>query len=115
MNRIDLGSPLGIAVALLPEILLTAWALIVLLVVAWRHRTAQDSRLAGWLALAGVVVSGAAVAALWVGGVAPDGLPQMIALDPFRYGASAIALLAAGGTILISLGYMERERLTAPA
>ena len=76
--------------------------------------TAQDSRLAGWLALAGVVVSGAAVAALWVGGVAPDGLPQMIALDPFRYGASAIALLAAGGTILISLGYMERERLTAP-
>ena len=114
MNRIDLGSPLGIAVALLPEILLTAWALIVLLVVAWRHRTAQDSRLAGWLALAGVVVSGAAVAALWVGGVAPDGLPQMIALDPFRYGASAIALLAAGGTILISLGYMERERLTAP-
>ena len=114
MNRIDLGSPLGIAVALLPEILLTAWALIVLLVVAWRHRTAQDSRLAGWLALAGVVVSGAAVAALWVGGVAPDGLPQMIALDPFRYGASAIALLAAGGTILISLGSMERERLTAP-
>jgi NADH-quinone oxidoreductase subunit N len=38
----------------------------------------------------------------------------MIALDPFRYGASAVALLAAAGTVLISLGYMEREGLLAP-
>ncbi len=114
MNRIDLGSPVGVAIALLPEILLSAWALIVLLVVSWRHQTAQDSRLAGWLGLAGVLVSGAGLAVLWVGGASPEGLPQMIALDPFRYGASAIALLAAGGTILISLGYMERERLIAP-
>jgi NADH-quinone oxidoreductase subunit N len=114
MNRIDLGSPLGLAIALLPEILLTTWALIGLLVVSWRHQTDQDSRLAGWLGLAGLLVSGAALAALWVGGAAPEGLPQMVALDPFRYGASAIALLAAAGTILISLGYMERERLIAP-
>jgi len=114
MNRIDLGSPVGVAIALLPEILLTAWVLIVLLVVSWRHQTAQDSRLAGWLGLAGLLVSGAGLAVLWVGRASPEGLPQMIALDPFRYGASAIALLAAGGTILISLGYMERERLIAP-
>jgi NADH:ubiquinone oxidoreductase subunit 2 (subunit N) len=104
MNRIDLGSPLGVAMALLPEILLSAWALIVLLVVSWRHETDQDSRLAGWLGLAGLLVSGAGLAALWVGGASPEGLPQMIALDPFRYGASAIVLLAAAGTVLISLG-----------
>ena len=114
MNRIDLGTPMGIALALLPEILLSGWSLIVLLVVSWRHQTAQDSRLAGWLSLAGLLVTGAALAALWVGGAAPDGLPQMVALDPFRYGASAIALLAAAGTILLSLGYLERERLLAP-
>jgi NADH-quinone oxidoreductase subunit N len=114
MNRVDLSSPLGVAIALLPEILLSAWALIVLLVVSWRHQTDQDSRLAGWLSLAGLLVSGAALAALWVAGMAPEGLPQMVALDPFRYGASAIALLAAAGTILISLGYLERERLIAP-
>ena len=53
MNRIDLGSPLGVAIALLPEILLSTWALIVLLVVSWRHQTDQDSRLAGWLGLVG--------------------------------------------------------------
>jgi NADH-quinone oxidoreductase subunit N len=114
MNRVDLSSPLGVAIALLPEILLSGWTLIVLLVVSWRHQTDQDSRLAGWLSLAGLLVSGAALAALWASGTAPEGLPQMVALDPFRYGASAIALLAAAGTVLISLGYMERERLIAP-
>ena len=114
MSPIDLSTPTGIALALLPEIILSGWALIVLLVVGWRHRTAQDSRLAGWLSLAGLLVSGAALAALWVGGAAPEGLPQMVALDPYRYAASSLALLAAAGTVLLSLGYLERERLLAP-
>ncbi|HEU4474725.1 MAG TPA: NADH-quinone oxidoreductase subunit N [Gemmatimonadales bacterium] len=114
MNHIDLGTPMGIAVALLPEILLSAWSLVVLLVVSWRHETAEDSRLAGWLALAGLLLSGAGLAVLWAGRATPDGLAQMIALDPFRYGASAVALLSAAGTVLISLGYMEREGLLAP-
>lgn len=114
MRPIDLSTPTGIALALLPEIVLTGWALIVLLVVSWRHQTAQDSRLAGWLSLAGLLVSGAALAALWVGRAAPEGLPQMVALDPYRYAASALALVAAAGTVLLSLGYLERERLLAP-
>jgi NADH-quinone oxidoreductase subunit N len=114
MNRLDLSTPWGVTVALLPEVLLTGWALVVLLVVSWRHQTAQDSRLAGWLSFAGVVLSGAGVAALWGNGVTPDGLAQMVALDSFRYAAAGIALLAAGATILLSLGYLERERLLAP-
>ena len=114
MNHIDLGTPMGIAVALLPEIILSAWSLVVLLVVSWRHETAEDSRLAGWLAFAGLLLSGAGLAVLWAGRATPDGLAQMIALDPFRYGASAVALLSAAGTVLISLGYMEREGLLAP-
>ena len=96
MNPIDMGQPLGITLALLPEVILTGWSLIVLLVVSWRHQTAQDSRLAGWLSLAGLLVTGAALAALWVGQAVPAGLPQMVALDPFRYGASAVVLLAGG-------------------
>jgi NADH-quinone oxidoreductase subunit N len=114
MTRLDLSTPWGVALALLPEVVLSAWALVVLLVVAWRHRTAEDSRLAGWLSLVGVILSGAALAGLWVNGAAPDGLAQMVALDPFRYGVAAIALLSAGATILLSLGYLERERLLAP-
>ncbi|HUR93443.1 MAG TPA: NADH-quinone oxidoreductase subunit N [Gemmatimonadales bacterium] len=114
MNRLDLTTPWGVTVALLPEVLLSGWALVVLLVVSWRHRTAEDSRLAGWLSFAGVVLSGAGLAALWVNGVVPDGLAQMVALDPFRYAVAAIALVSAGATILLSLGYLERERLLAP-
>ena len=83
MTRLDLSTPLGLTLALLPEIVLSAWALIVLLVVSWRHRSAEDSRLAGWLSFAGVAVSAAALAALWVNGITSDGLAQMVALDPF--------------------------------
>jgi len=114
MTRIDLSTPWGVTVALLPEIVLSGWALLVLLVVSWRHQGEADSRLAGWLSFAGVVLSAAALAALWVNGAVPDGLAQMVALDAFRYGAAAIALLSAGVTILLSVGYLERERLLAP-
>jgi NADH-quinone oxidoreductase subunit N len=114
MTRLDLGTPLGVTLALLPEVLLTAWALVVLLVVSWRHDTAQDSRLAGWLSFAGVILSAAGLAALWGNRVEPEGLAQMVALDPYRYAAAGIALVSAGATILFSLGYLERERLLAP-
>jgi NADH-quinone oxidoreductase subunit N len=114
MNRLDLSTPWGVTLALLPEVVLSGWALIVLLVVSWRHDGPRDSRLAGWLSFAGVVLSAAALAALWVNGTQADGLAQMVALDTFRYGAAAIALVSAGATILLSLGYLERERLLAP-
>jgi NADH-quinone oxidoreductase subunit N len=112
--RFDLSTPLGVTLALLPEVVLTLWALVVLLVVSWRHRTEEDSRLAGWLSLAGLLVTLAALAALWVNDAAPEGLAQMIALDGYRYAASAIALVAALLSVLLSLGYLERERLLAP-
>jgi NADH-quinone oxidoreductase subunit N len=114
MNQIDMSTPEGAALGLLPEILLTGWALVVLLVASWRHGTPADSRLAGWLSFAGVVLSAAGLGWLWVNDTGPVGLAQMIALDPFRYAALALVLLSAGATILLSLGYLERERLLAP-
>jgi NADH-quinone oxidoreductase subunit N len=114
VNQLDMTTPLGITLGLLPEVLLTAWSLIVLLVASWKHETAEDSRLAGWLSFVGVVLSAGGVAWLWLNDVAPTGIAQMVALDPFRYAALAISLLSAGGTILLSLGYLERERLLAP-
>jgi NADH-quinone oxidoreductase subunit N len=114
MIRLDLSTPWGVTVALLPEILISVAALLVLLVVSWRHSTAEDSRLAGWLSLMGVVVTTGGLGALWVLNVQADGLAQMIALDPFRYAAVLLALIAAAGTILISISYVEREGLLAP-
>jgi NADH-quinone oxidoreductase subunit N len=114
MRQLDLTTPLGVTLALLPEIVLSAAALVVLLVVAWRHEDEGDSRLAGWLSLAGIVLSGAALAGLWANDTTSAGLPFMVALDGFRYAGAAICLLCAAVTILLSLAYLPRERLLAP-
>ncbi len=114
MMQLDMSTPQGVTLGLLPEILLTGWALIVLLVVSWRHETANDSRLAGWLSFAGIAVSGAGLAWLWGNQTAPLGLAHMMALDSFRYAAAAIILVCAAGSILLSLGYLERDLLLAP-
>ncbi len=114
MNALDLQSPMGVTVALLPEIMVTLGALVVLLLNAWRHRTAADSRLAGWLALASLVPSALALAFLWAGDARSDGAPFMVALDGFRFASLAVILVATAATILLSLGYLEREALIAP-
>ncbi len=51
---IDLSTPGGATLALLPELVLTIWGLGLLLLTAWRHRTAQDTRLVGLLVAAGL-------------------------------------------------------------
>jgi NADH-quinone oxidoreductase subunit N len=112
---LDLKTPLGVSLALLPEIALTIGAMVVLLVNAWKHGTARDSRLSGYLALASLVPSAIALGYLWLGGAraaGPD--PYMVALDPYRFAALALILMATAGTILLSLGYLEREGLIAP-
>jgi NADH-quinone oxidoreductase subunit N len=114
MREIDLSTPLGVTIALLPEVLLTVWALVVLLVVAWRHRTAEDSRFVGLLSLAGVVASGVAVAYLWAGGFRALGVPHMVALDAYRFGGAALFLLSAAVTIGLSIAYLPREGMLAP-
>ena len=114
MIQLDTSTPQGVTLALMPEVLLSGWSLVVLLVASWRHGRPEDSRLAGWLSFAGIAVSLAGVAWLWLNGAAPLGLAQMVALDPFRYAAAALILVFAGGAILLSLGYLEREDLIAP-
>ena len=109
-----MGSPMGVTLALLPEIVLSAWSLLVLLVIAWRHETDADARLAGWLSLAGLLAAGAAQLWLYLAGASPAGLPQMVALDTFRFAGNGIILLMAAVTVLLSLGYLERERIAVP-
>jgi NADH-quinone oxidoreductase subunit N len=110
----DLSTPLGLTKALVPEIFLSGWSLVVLLVVAWRHRTAGDSRIAGWLSLVGVVMTGALVVGMWAGGAGTAGVANMIEVDAFRFASSLLFLAAAAFTILVSIGYLERENLLAP-
>ncbi len=107
-------TPVGQTVALLPEVVLSLASLAVLLVVSLRHDGPADSRRAGWLSLAGLGCT--AIALLWLSSNAPaePGLGQMVALDGFRFVTSALILLVAAGSVLASLGYLEREQLVAP-
>ena len=114
MNPIDTSTPIGVTMALLPEVVLSLAALGVLLVTAWRHETPADSRLAGWLSLGGVGAALVALLWLWTGTTGSGGISQMIAVDGYRYFADAFFLVAAGATILLSLDYLTREGIRGP-
>jgi NADH-quinone oxidoreductase subunit N len=111
---IDAGTPGGALLALLPEVLLTAWALVVLLVVAWRHQTGRDLRAVGTLSLFGYVAALLGTAWLAVEGARADGLPQMIALDGFRYASDVLLLGIAAAVAVMSLRWLERQGILAP-
>ena len=101
-------------IALLPELVLTGWALVLLLFVAWRHRTVRDLRIAGWLTLVALASTAAVVWWLWWNHTEIAGLASMVAVDDFRWVADWVFLGAAGLTVLISFAYLEREQLLAP-
>ena len=105
--------------ALLPEIVLCAWGMVVLLVgVSGKHKAGAEqggdpslSGIAdlGWLALGGVLLT--AIANAWLYGVTEVGNDSMIAVDGFRLFANWIFLVAAALSILISFAYVYRQRL----
>ncbi|HWA57426.1 MAG TPA: NADH-quinone oxidoreductase subunit N [Gemmatimonadales bacterium] len=111
---LDLQSPVGTLLGLLPEVVLSLAVLLVLLVISWRHQGPADSRRAGWLALASLALTGAGLAWLWANAPEDPGMGLMFAADTFRFVTSALILLLSAGSILCSLGYLERERLVAP-
>jgi NADH-quinone oxidoreductase subunit N len=109
-----LTHPLGLVFAMLPEVVLTVFGLVALLVAAWRHRTEADSRLVGWVAVTGVLAAMAALGWLWLNGARPEGPVHMVVLDDFRFAVAGLILLATLATLLLSLGYLTREQLLAP-
>ena len=112
---LDLGSSAHLVLILLPEIVLSVWAMAVLLAGVWIEgapgEPTDQAQPLGWLALAGLLA--AAVMNGWLHGVIPTGGPGMIALDSFRLYANWVFLLGAALTILVSFPYMARQRLQA--
>src|SRR5467141_4023763 len=94
--RLDPAVYRDLLLSLLPELVLTGWALVLLLFVAWRHRTVRDLRVAGWLTLAGLLSSAVAAWWLWWNGARVEGLAGMIALDDFRWVSDWLFLGGAG-------------------
>ncbi|HEX5819283.1 MAG TPA: NADH-quinone oxidoreductase subunit N [Gemmatimonadales bacterium] len=114
MSPLDLTLPSGLMLAFLPSLVLTAWSLVVLLVIGWRHRTEADSRLAGILSAIGIGFAGLATLWMWFGDVRAAGVPHMAYLDGYRYSAELLVLFIALTTCLLSLRFMGRQRLLAP-
>jgi NADH-quinone oxidoreductase subunit N len=112
--NLDLSQYRDLVLALLPELVLTAWGLVLLLVVAARHRTAADLRLAGWITLTALLSTAGVVAWLWGTDTHAAGIATMIAVDAFRFATDLIFLGTAALTVLLSFAYLEREQLLAP-
>jgi NADH-quinone oxidoreductase subunit N len=97
--------------ALLPEIVLSLWAMLVLLVDVFQkgNRSEPSRPMIAWLAVAGLAVTG--VANAWLVGVEASATTGMIAVDHFRVFTNFIFLIAAALTILIATGYLSRRNI----
>jgi NADH-quinone oxidoreductase subunit N len=111
---LDLDRVGGLLLAALPEVVLTGWAMVLLLDAAWRHREPAAQRRAGILALAGIALAAAATIWLWAAGARTVGLATSLAVDPFRFAVDLIVLLAAALAVLLSMDYLEREAIRIP-
>jgi NADH-quinone oxidoreductase subunit N len=95
--------------ALLPEVVLSVWAMLVLMVDVFQKggNSGPSRPLISWLTLAGILL--AAAANWWLLGAAEVTGTGMIALDGFRVFTNFLFLLAAALFVLISGRYLEQE------
>lgn len=108
---VDLAMQSHYGLVLLPEIVLSAWAMVVLLVDVFQKgsRSAPSSPSMPWLTLAGLGL--AAVANAWIAGLQETGAGGMIAVDAFRIFTNFVFLLAAALFVLISTRYLDEANL----
>ena len=113
MSPLDLHTPLGVSLALLPEVVLSTWLLVVLLVVAWRHE--RGRQLPRRLAESGrVLLASAALATLWVKGRRPRRRSpyDRVGPVPFRRRRRSSGRRCRDDSPV--LRYVDRQRLLAP-
>lgn len=108
---LDFSNPAHYAIALLPETLLSLWAMLLLMVDVFQKgdESRPSSPAIAWLGLVGIVI--AAIANGWLLSVSATSNTGMIALDEFRVFANFLFLLAAALFILISPRYLDEEAL----
>ena len=111
--ELDFSSQSHFLIALLPEIILSLWGMLILVVGVWKKEGEEGPSAGdlGLLSLVGLVL--AAGANGWLYGVTQTGGDGMVLVDRFRLFANWIFLLAGALSILISLSYVTRQRLQA--
>jgi NADH-quinone oxidoreductase subunit N len=111
MTTIDFASQSQYLLALMPEVVLSIWAMMVLLIDVMQKgdRSVPSSPSIVWLTMLGVVLGAAANGwLLTLHEATPIG---MIAIDSFRVFTNFIFLLAVALFVLISTRYLEDENL----
>jgi NADH-quinone oxidoreductase subunit N len=108
---LDFSQPWHYTLALLPECVLSLWAMLVLLIDVFQKgdRSVPSSPLIPRLTLVGVVLAAAANA--WLLTLQEATPLGMVPLDSFRVFVNFIFLLAVALFVLISTRYFEQERL----
>jgi NADH-quinone oxidoreductase subunit N len=109
---LELARPAHLALALTPDLLLFAGAMLLMLYAAWRPDSAEHQRRVGIVSLVLVVLTLVAVIMFAMGGFETSGA-GVIAVDPFRWAANVVFLLAAAIAIATSLDYNTREGILA--
>jgi NADH-quinone oxidoreductase subunit N len=107
--RFDLSRPLDLTLALAPDLLLMAGAMILLLAAAWGTETPQRQRAVGRWSILLCVLTLAGVIYMWQAGYAAT--RGAIAVDAFRWATDVLILLGAILAIALSMDYLERERI----
>jgi NADH-quinone oxidoreductase subunit N len=107
--QIDFTNHLDYLWALLPETVLAAGALILLIYDGFAGKRDEGVRVVGWGSL--IFISLAAIANVWLMGVEEVGRTGMVAIDDFRIFTNFVFLGAAALVVLISFDYNEREEI----
>ena len=110
MRYYDLAIPSHLSAALVPDLVLMAGAMILLLVAVWRRESAEHQRTVGVLSIGlAVVTLGVVLAMLFSRVSASDG---PIAVDNFRWMSDIIILLGTIGAIALGIDDNDRSGTT---
>ena len=111
---LDFAVARHLLIGLLPELILTAWALLLTLHAAWRHKDPGAQRTVGWLSLVGTIGAAVAAAWLWKNGASTNTPHTLIAVDSFRWAVTLIILLGVALSTIVAIYYLDREALHVP-
>ncbi len=111
--QLDFTHQAHFLIALAPELALSVWGMVILILGVSRHQreNPEASTDLGWTSLIGVLV--AALANGWLYGITEVGTGSMVAVDRFALFANWIFLAALALGILISLAYVQSQKLPA--
>lgn len=107
----NLANPLGLTLALGPDIVMIVGGLVLMLVSASLKDRADAQRLVGYASIGVCLLALALVIVYSIRTAGGGATPGPIAVDPFRWAVDVIVLVGAIGTIALSIEDNERERI----